>query len=116
PNGPNYFNIILAANQLDNRGGVNDDEFGKSFLSAGHVIHNAELPREGRYRLKFLAKQDKAGDEDAKMRIEFGEGFREVAEVKNVDTYEPITYEITLKCGRQQLRIAFTNDYWTPWS
>lgn len=112
---PVYAHQPLPAVLWKNEGGVAERQGGKAFVSRGTISTDIELPRSGPYRLLIRARQDKGGDEPAKMKVVVkGEELKTVAvrSPRSFDLFE-LPFEWT-GTGKTEISISFINDFYDP--
>jgi len=113
PPGNPLFDLRIAdGDQLGSEGSVQDSSHGKYMLSRGKVFHTFPLPREGKYKLHFLARQDKAGPEDAKMEVKVDDKVLKTVSVKQTRGFEKISFDVTSDGKPMQVSTEFLNDFY----
>ncbi len=92
---------------------------GATMSSAAHMYSHAtveqavDLPRDGVYRLRVVARAQQAGDEPARMRVDLDGRALEVLDVPNRRPKEYVL-ERALQGGRRAVAVSFVNDYYNP--
>lgn len=101
-----------AMRLVDGPAGMLDGELA-SLYTRGTIEQALQLPRDGTYRLRFVAGADQAGDEVAKLVVQL--------DGRELDTFEVTertlaTFELTapLLGGAHQLALSFPNDFYDP--
>lgn len=92
--------------------GVEPDDI--SLATAGEVHRTIEIPSDGAYRVRLTVAADQAGPEKARLKVSLGG--QVLAEGKEITTAtaskpEEWTFNVPLKKGAQDFRVAFINDY-----
>ncbi|HTQ08615.1 MAG TPA: DUF1592 domain-containing protein, partial [Fimbriimonadaceae bacterium] len=83
-------------------------------FSNGVVSHDVDLPAAGDYTLTVEARQDKAGDEDAKMSFDVNGKPVGTAPVAAVSEPQPFSIRFHAGPGRVSVGAGFLNDYYVP--
>jgi len=95
------------------KGGVQRTREGHIFSSLGTLKAPVRIPRQGLYHLNVQARQDRAGDEAAKMEVRFA---GKVIKTIEVESPRRLTqYVVSIQAddsGDQELSIAFLNDFY----
>ena len=105
---------VFAAGSMELR-----DDRGATMGRTAHMYTNAtveqsvELPREGVYRLRILARGQQAGDEPARMQVALDGRALEPIDVAG-DDIEEFTVDVELGGGTHQVAVSFVNDYYDP--
>ena len=82
------------------------------FSTVGTATCTFEAQNTKTVTLAFFARQTKAGDEDAKLRIEINGQVKEL-EIKNTEM-RLLTFEFEPSIGDNKITFSFTNDFWEP--
>lgn len=96
------------------RGGLRRD--GARTLSTNGTVHKRlSLPRAGDYLLRVTASADRAGPDEARMKLFHGRTELHATDVSALPS-KPMTVEIPFRgvAGEQVVAAAFVNDYWNP--
>ena len=99
--------------QWELQGGVRNSQEGHIFISTGTLKASVHLPRQGLYHLNIQARQDRAGNEAAKMEVRFAGQVVRTIDVES--TRKLAQYVVTIQAeerGDQELSIAFLNDFY----
>jgi mono/diheme cytochrome c family protein len=102
----------IAASELEGSGSTRDRDGMKRLNSRGAVFHEFSFAMDGDYIIRIEASAEQAGDEPAKMEIEYGGRSLEVVEIQGEE--ERQVYEVRLEAeeGRRRVSAAFINDYY----
>ncbi len=82
-----------------------------TFSSHGSVSLEIEAPFAGDYKITIMASADQAGDEPAKLEIEYNKK-KEVINVPS-DKREKYTTNLPLGRGKRTINLSFVNDYYS---
>ncbi len=102
----------IAAAELEGTGSARERDGMQRMSSRGAVFHEFSFPMEGEYVIRVEASAEQAGDELAKMEIEYGGRSLEVVEITGDE--ERNVYEIRFEAeeGRRRVSASFINDYY----
>ncbi len=83
-------------------------------ISTGSADGQFEVPRPGPYKLHIYARQDKAGDEDAKLEVKFGGQLLKTISVTQNRGFQKFTFDVKPGKGKQEVSAKFINDFYDP--
>ncbi|WP_437193996.1 DUF1592 domain-containing protein [Planctomicrobium sp. SH527] len=106
-------------NRIVNGGSMKSED--KAAHSNGEVMglvsratakHEFNVPRAGKYKFTIAARQDRAGDEDAKMVVTFGGKELKTISVARRNGFDRFSFDLDLPAGKQVVTAAFINDFY----
>lgn len=114
PNGsPVYENRVVNGGSMksDDKAAYPNGEV-MALVSRATARHEFNVPRAGKYKFTIAARQDRAGDEAAKMVVTFGGKELKTISVERRNGFERFSFDLDLPAGKQLVTAAFINDFY----
>jgi Protein of unknown function (DUF1587)./Protein of unknown function (DUF1592)./Protein of unknown function (DUF1595)./Protein of unknown function (DUF1588)./Protein of unknown function (DUF1585). len=109
---PVYVEAPFSQDRVQLSGGVQANESRLVFVSHGKATLTLKFPRQGEYLLRLAARQDRGGNEPAKMEIRVDNKPIKTIEVPNYRSPADFSFPLTLDAGEHSISIAFINDFY----